>query len=272
MNNKNFKLFKKRDDANIIESLSLNDIFDDYDDNNEHWLFIAPHDDDVVIGAGLLLQKARLENIKVSVIITTDGSLGYTTEKSADTIVDVRKKETLDSFAMLDIDDVIWLDFPDASLEHYTGRRKANKNDPCIIKGYTGLENAYAHYLRKYSPTRVFIATGEDLHPDHKVVYNEVLISIFHASNGIWLELGEPVTIPKLYEMAVYCDFAGAPDIKIETTPQILEKKLRSIEAYKSQDAIIRKLVAQLKKGGPIEYFKTIMFNLYSPDNYKGEF
>ncbi|MFW5711323.1 MAG: PIG-L deacetylase family protein, partial [Spirochaetota bacterium] len=53
------------------------------------WLFIAPHDDDIVIGAGLLLQQAVQEGIRIKVLVTTDGSMGYCDLKEKDEITDI---------------------------------------------------------------------------------------------------------------------------------------------------------------------------------------
>ena len=41
------------------------------------WLLIAPHDDDIILGAGLLLLAAQAQGIAVHVAVATDGSLGY---------------------------------------------------------------------------------------------------------------------------------------------------------------------------------------------------
>lgn len=275
MNKKNnFTLFKRENDI-ISKSTELKDIFEDYKENKEHWVFIMPHDDDAVLGSGILMQKARQENVAITVIITTDGSMGYNDVSLKDEIVEIRRMETNESFALLDIDkkDIVWLDFPDCSVKLHVGRRTASKGDPCIIEGCTGLQNAYTYYLRKYAPTRVFIATGQDLHPDHKIVHEEALISVFQSCNGIWLDLGLPAGIfPDIYEMAIYCDFDGIPDIKITATDEILDKKLEAISVYRSQGSIIDKLVEKVKAAGPVEYFKKVSFALYSPENYKGVF
>ena len=42
--------------------------------DKEHFLFISPHDDDVVLGAGLFIQLAQRENVPVYILIVTDGS------------------------------------------------------------------------------------------------------------------------------------------------------------------------------------------------------
>ena len=76
-------------------------------------------------------------------------------------------------------------------------------------------------------PNRVFLATSADLHPDHQIVHEEMLISLFHAQGNMWPELGEPIAeVPKVYEFACYCDFPQPPQIRIEATPAMLDAKL----------------------------------------------
>ncbi len=253
-----------------IRSNKLSEIFDDWKKNDENWLFVSPHDDDIIIGSGILLQKAIEEKIKISILITTDGSMGYCDEKDMNDIVNIRHKETLDSFSILGIEGVIWLNFPDSQLGLYTGKRKAKDNDPCIIKGFTGLQNAYTYYFRLLKPTRIFLPSGADLHADHKITYQETLISLFHCNSLIWPELGEPIPeIPKIYEMAIYSDFIQAPDIKVEGSQSNLELKIKGITAYKSQAKIIQSLVDKIRAGGSFEYFRDLKFSFYSPENYK---
>jgi LmbE family N-acetylglucosaminyl deacetylase len=265
-------LYKKIENK-TIKSNKLSEIFDNWESNDERWLFVSPHDDDIIIGSGILLQKAMEEKIKTSILITTDGSMGYCDEKDMKSIVDIRHKETLDSFSILGIKDVTWLNFPDSQLGLYVGKRKAEENDPCIIKGFTGLQNAYTYYFRLLKPTRIFLPSGTDLHVDHKITYQESLISIFHCNSLIWPELGEPLPeIPKLYEMAIYSDFIEKPDIKVESDQSNLELKLKGISAYKSQAKIIQSLVDKIKAGGPYEYFRDLKFSFYSPENYKDLF
>jgi len=269
---KNFKLYK-REDNKTISSSNLEDIFTSWKGNNkEHVLFVVPHDDDVIIGGGLLIQKLIQEGVKVSVLITTDGSMGYCTEEQRTNIKEIRYNETVEGLGILGVKDYIWLNFPDCNTTNYIGRRKAESNDPCVIDGCTGIENAYTHYLRKIKPTRLFVPAGSDLNMDHKVVYDELLMSVFHATGTIWPNLGELLEwIPSVYEMAVYCDFIGEPNIKIEGDKESLENKLKSILSFKSQTQIAV-LVESTRNSGPVEYFKDINFNLYSPDNYKNLF
>lgn len=266
-----YNLMKRQGD-NITSGSMLKDAFDNWSGSNERWLFVAPHDDDLCLGAGLLMQKALEEGIPMHILITTDGRMGYGQSTPKEEIVEVRKRETLESFKILDIDDVRWLNFPDGSLNQHTGIKEAEPNDPCVIEGHTGMQNAYTYYLRKFKPTRVFVPAGSDLHPDHKIVYQELLISLFHASGDIWPQLGPQLTeVPAIYEMAIYCDFPGEPTIKLEAPESAFNKKLDSILAYQSQQQIAA-LVENVRQSGPIEFYRPADFNLYVPSKYEGLF
>ena len=261
----------KRDGNNLQVALKSNDFFSQQDTPKSRFVFIVPHDDDIILGAGLLLQKALLDGIECSVLITTDGSMGYCSSDEMDTICEIRRAETINALQILGISDVEWLNFPDCNLNHHTGRRRAKNGDSDIVAGYTGLQNSYTAYLRCKQPTVIFLAADSDLHPDHKVVYQEVMISIFHAAGDIWPELGSPTDIPTLFEMAIYCDFLTPPNIKLQSNEKYLQKKIEAIQAYKSQKQI-ESLVVNMKEAGPVEYFNQITFNLYKPKRYQNLF
>jgi LmbE family N-acetylglucosaminyl deacetylase len=118
----------------------------------------------------------------------------------------------------------------------------------------------------------VFVPTSADLHPDHQITHNELMICLFHAAGTIWPELGEPLAdVPKVYELAIYCDFPQAPQYEIRGDPAAFERKLQSIAAYRSQTQIAR-LVETIRAAGPVEYVRALNFRFYSPTNYKGLF
>ena len=233
------------------------------------WLFVSPHDDDLCIGAGLTMQAARDAGVDVQVLIVTDGCLGYCRAEHRDSIAKIRREETYESFEMLGIarDRVSYINYPDGGLTAYIGRRAARNLEPAI-EGYVGLQNAFTYYLREFRPTCVFVPTPTDLHPDHQITHNELLISLFHASGDIWPELGAPLAVPQLFELAIYCDFADAPNLEVRGNDDVFQHKLRSIEAYRSQ-LQIASLVDSIRQDGPYEYLRDVHFRLYSSKKYR---
>jgi LmbE family N-acetylglucosaminyl deacetylase len=241
---------------------------------NESFLFISPHDDDVVIGSGLLIQLARKENVPVHILVVTDGSMGYCSAEEKDSITEIRRKETFDCYLSLGIpkENIFWLGFPDCRLNYYRGRRPAQKGEPMAVEGFVGMQNSFTHYIRKVKPTQCFLPTSNDLHPDHKFVHEELLISIYHAGGSIWPELGAPIEkLPSVHEIACYCNFPSPPHLQIRTSPQLLQKKLDAIGAFRSQRQIEAEIDI-IRKAGPVEYIRDFGFHLYSPELYREMF
>lgn len=267
--------FTRLSEGKKFRSESLRETIGIAKDARETWLFVSPHDDDLVIGAGLWMQAAVKSGIDVQVVVVTDGRMGYCTLEEKDRISDIRKAETYDSFKILGVGEkqVAWIGYPDGGLYTLQGRRKHRADDEVKpIEGYVGLSNAFVYHLRRTRPARVFVPTFADLHPDHQITNNEMMISIFHAAGQIWPELGQPLTdVPKVYELAIYCDFPQPPQLELRVDAATFETKLRGIAAYKSQ-LQIAKLVESIRNAGPYEYLRDMNFKFYSPENHKAAF
>lgn len=238
--------------------------------DREKFLFVSPHDDDAAIGGGLLMQLARREDVPVYLIIVTDGRIGYCSNEQKDTISQIRQKETYKCYEKfgIDRDKIIWLGYPDCNLNQHTGRHPVGDKDASPAGGYAGLQNTFTHYLRKIRPTQCFLPTSNDLHPDHKTIHSEFMISLFHSTGAIWPELGEPLDkIPYIHEMGVYCDFPTPPNLRMKVPEEYLQKKIDAIAAFESQKQI-KALVDIIKKSGPYEYLRAYDFKLYNPAKY----
>ena len=140
------------------------------------------------------------------------------------------------------------------------------------IEGFVGMQNSFTYHLRKIKPTQCFLPTSNDLHPDHKFVHEELLISLYHAAGTIWPELGEPIEkIPAVHEIACYCNFPTPPHLQINTSIELLQKKLDAIGAFRSQRQIGAEIDI-IKKAGPVEYIRDLHFGLYNPQIYEDMF
>ena len=239
----------------------------------DKWLLVSPHDDDLCLGSGMLMQAAVAAGVDLQVLVVTDGCLGYCSAEQQDSIVDIRRQETFESFAILGIAEqqVAYIDYPDGGLTQYVGRRRAQANEAELAE-YVGLQNAFTYHLRRTRPARVFVPTHTDLHPDHRITHSELMISLFHAAGDIWPELGAPLSqVPTVYELAVYCDFAEPPNLELTGDDEAFAKKLASVRAFRSQKQI-DKLVASVVEAGPYEYFREVEFRLYSAASYRALF
>jgi LmbE family N-acetylglucosaminyl deacetylase len=251
----------------------MSELFDTASLHGERWLFVSPHDDDVVVGGGLWMMAAVEAAVDVHLLVVTDGRQGYCNDQQRSTIVEDRRGELFEGYEMLGVKgrNIYALAYADAGLHSFQGRRPAQGSERERIAGYVGLQNTLTHYLRRVCPTRVFVPGASDYHPDHQIVHNELLISIFHASGEIWPELGEPCGLPSVYEMAIYCDFANDPNLELKADQGRFQLKLDAIGVFQSQQQVA-KLVQEVREGGPYEYFHEMKFEFYSPLSYRARF
>jgi LmbE family N-acetylglucosaminyl deacetylase len=266
--------YSRRTPRDIVTTPDPAEVFTDWKGAAECWLFVSPHDDDVVIGAGLTFQAGLVEGAQVHALVVTDGRMGYCRLEQRRNISKIRRVEAEKSYQLLGLppDHLRFIGCPDGNLNAHCGRRFAAIGTTAEIEGAGGLENAITHALRQIRPNRLFLPTSADLHPDHKIVHEEVLVSIFHAQGSIWPELGTPIAeLPKVYEFTCYCDFPEPPQIRIDATPAMLETKLQGISAYASQEQI-ESAVAIQRSVGAIEYIREIEFRLYEPQQYHALF
>ena len=252
----------------------LADVSRHWQGKSERFLMVSPHDDDAALGAGLLIQLAKREHVPVHIVIVTDGSQGYCSTKEIDTITEIRRNESFECYQKLGVPkkNIAWLGFPDCRINYCRGRSPAEASDPLAISGFTGLQNNFTYWLRKIRPTQCFLPTHNDLHPDHRIIYDEFLISLFHAAGNIWPELGKPlINVPYIHTFAVYCDFPVPPTLRMRTPNPYLEHKLKAIAAFRSQKQI-SSLIENVRHCGPEEYLRAIDFKLYHPANYRNQF
>ncbi len=261
--------YTRRTTRGLLTTSRIAELFDDWRGPAECWLFVSPHDDDIAVGGGLIFQVGIAEGVQVHAAVVTDGRMGYCRIEQRDSIAAIRAEEAQKSFAILGLPPqrLHFLGFPDGNLATFRGAFFAN-GKPGQAAEPLGTQIALTRLLRQVRPTRVFLPTSSDLHPDHRIVHEELMISLFHAQGGIWPELGEPTAeAPPVYELAVYCDFPEPPQIRLETPESMLETKLRAIRAYVSQEQI-GTIVDIHRASGPVEYLRELNFHFYDPRQY----
>jgi LmbE family N-acetylglucosaminyl deacetylase len=229
------------------------------------WLAVAPHDDDLVLGMGLLAAAAARSGIALHVAVATDGALGYMRPEERPNLSATRAQELRDACGLLGIptEQVHALGFPDGSLVAHQGCRAADQPDTFAQRLVT--------LLRFVRPQCVFVCTPDDVHPDHRVTAQESEIACVWAASRIWLERGEPCPEPTRFHYAVYAPFSGPPEIEIEVDGELFEQKLAALRAFASQ-GVIEPMIERLRGAGPYEYFKRARALVYDPSLYRGLF
>ncbi|MBK8206477.1 MAG: PIG-L family deacetylase [Planctomycetes bacterium] len=230
----------------------------------EHWLFLSPHDDDVLIGAGLWIQALLARGAAVTVAIVTDGRMGYTDPAERDTIVARRRAEADRAYQSIGLppDALSHLGFPDGSLSRHSGSS--------LEEGKAvGLDCALTALMREQQPTRIVTTDATDWHPDHRATFEAARMSLFHACGNIWSELGKPLDVqPSLYAFAVYAPLAAAPDFLIEATETPTARKLQALREFSSQAAIIERLAHSARQ----EYLRQVPTSPFDACTYRGLF
>src|SRR5688572_28936960 len=84
--------FTRLDDGEKYRSTQLSDLMNFESADDERWLMVSPHDDDVSLGAGLLVQAAVAQRVDVHAAVVTDGRMGYCTIDQKDKIIDIRRR------------------------------------------------------------------------------------------------------------------------------------------------------------------------------------
>ena len=265
--------FDRRKESRLISSANPGDIFPNWKGEEERWLFLSPHDDDIICGCGLTFIAALHCGIKTFAGVVTNGKMGYCTNEERETIADVRRDECVNSFTTLGLpkENLYFLGHDDGSLNLQAGRRFATGavGEGPAIAGGAGVTNSLVWLLRQTRPNRLFVPTITDLHPDHKFTNSEAMMSIFHAQGSIWPELGDPIPdIPAIYEYATYSNFITPPTLRVRVSEDLFERKINGILQYKSQKQIDLTIKIQ-RENGTEEFIREAEFDIFVPQRCK---
>ena len=160
------------------------------------WIVFSPHHDDETIGMGGSLILAKEKNIKITLVIVTDGSQGGNKA--------VREKETRKVAQKLGIKKVIFL----------------RQNDRYIVINDTTIKNI-TQIIDTSNAKSVFFPSPMELHPDHRM-----------TTELIWNALGKSKNKPNsyAYEITVQNQVNYIVDIS-----GVMNKKKSLLKIYKSQ-------------------------------------
>ncbi len=142
------------------------------------WLYLAPHPDDEVLGAGGTVIKAVRRGVAVRVAVVTDGAGQGTAE--------VRRGETEAAARVMGVGDIVFLGFTDRSLSPGDG----------------ALRQAIRAQIEDVGPDLVLVPAPVDLHPDHRAVSMAAREVLKRLGRGVGARRG-PVAAVAAYEVAV---------------------------------------------------------------------
>ena len=225
-------------------------------DNQQTVLVVTPHPDDAEGGAGGTIAKWTSEGKKVVLVVCTNGDKG-TSDREIEPaeLAKIREKEQLDSARVLNLEDVVFMRFPDQHLEDCVEFRRA------LVK-----------QIRKYRPDLVVTIDPNRpyiRHRDHYMTGRVTLDAVFpyardHLAFPDLLDEGlEPYKVQEVWLFR-----SEAPNTYIDIT-DTFETKMDSLYCHVSQmsrpkeeaSARSRERAAETGKaigGGLAESFKRI--------------
>lgn len=161
-------------------------------------LVFAPHQDDEVLGCGGTLALLRQKKCAIKVIFVTDGAGAGSLASDASGI---RRKEAAEALAVLDVDDMEFLDEPDGSF----------RNSPRF-------ENKVHTLLRQFNPDWLFLPSMLDYHRDHVAIGQAVL--------SCWQRWDGPG------RAFVYEIWSPLPATRVVDISSVIELKKQAISRY----------------------------------------
>ncbi len=229
-------------------------LFPGWREGDERVMVLSPHDDDAMLGAGYAMAACRAHGAPVYVGILCDGSAGYSRVEDKDTIVEVRRGESLRAYARVGVpaERVHYFGFPDFSLVSRIGWK--------LPDGSEGALRPLVALLRELAITRLLIPNGYREHVDHEAAYDIGRYDGVQAGDPVGVDWGAPSAVRSTLQYAVWGDLApedallhGAPpDIRanraLVAPPAVEEEIAVALAEWKSQALIIDDLIEQRRE------------------------
>ncbi len=166
--------------------------------------FLSPHDDDIALGAGYLLQAVLRSGGRPLVVIFCKGDAGYSRARDKRSIVATRRREAAAAYAALGVgaDDILPLGLPDLSLMTYVNR---------WVFGRAGVVDRLVRLCRARRVTRAVLSSPHFENWDHTAAFEIGAYVVPQAGDPILADLGEPCPVRSSLVYSVWGDF-GPPD------------------------------------------------------------
>lgn len=178
-------------------------------------LVFAPHADDEILGVGGTIAKYIDEGHEVYVCVITKGHPTMFPQ----VVIDQLREETIGSHKFLGITETIFLEFPSVLLNEVP-RYKLNKKIDEVIN--------------KVLPDIVFIPHFGDMHLDHYIVAQSVMVSVRPIKEHKVLEVYSYETLSETEWNVPHVSNTFIPTTFIDIS-KYLDKKLKAMNFYATQ-------------------------------------
>ncbi|MBX3080685.1 MAG: PIG-L family deacetylase [Anaerolineae bacterium] len=208
---------------------------------------IYAHPDDPEFFSGGLLATFAAQGKKLTYVLATSGDKGSDDpEMTAQRLIDTREAEQRAAAKCLDVENVVFLRYPDGELM------------PTL-----GLRRDLTRLIRQYQPDIVvtndpqtfWYKSGGINHPDHRAIGEAVMAAVFptardrHNFVELWRDEGlEPHKVRRVY-------LAGTlnPNVRVNISA-VLERKITAILEHHSQIKDVEALVKRQRENRDAEF------------------
>lgn len=245
----------------------LETLFPGWDGKNERLCVYSPHDDDAIIGAGYVMRAALDDGAEVHIFFTCNGNCGYSTPEQKDSIVAIRRQETLNCYKAFGIpeENIVFMNFSDFSALSYIGWN--------VGPNHEGHFRTTMTELRSRRITRILAPNHYHEHLDHLATYMMAAYDAPQAGDIHTVDWAAPHAVQSIAQYAVWAEMdpedalisgrnvgLRANTIAI-ASPEVEEWVGNGIRQYVSQEEIIADLIEQrrarmLRDGNYIEVYQ----------------
>ena len=186
----------------------------------ENILFFCAHNDDQIIGAGGTISKYTKEGKNVITVIFSHGEMTHPWLKPRH-IIKTREKEAISSNKILGGSELVFLDLKE-------GKYKEQYKDG-------GLELEMMELMKKTKPSKIFLHSSDDPHPDHRAVYNivnELLDRTNYKGDSYMFDIWTPLVVRQ----------RNRPKMVVDIT-KTFKTKLNAFKMHKSQKMALMSLL-----------------------------
>ena len=187
----------------------------DYD----NFLFVGPHPDDIEVGCGATVAVLTAMGKKVSFVVVTDGGVGSVNPDIAESqLVEIRRKECMESAKILGVSDVTFLNFKDGN-------------------GYdvNDVTRALAECIVRLKPDVVLCpdyTVPSETHPDHINVGKCCTDAMFYAE---WRRITDRMGIEGNWPVKVIAYYYTHRPNTYVNVKKTFETKFKAIGCHRSQ-------------------------------------
>lgn len=183
---------------------------------------IAAHPDDELLGVGATVARHVEEGDAVYALILGEGQtsrFGHREDAGKEILKELHE-DTLKAAAEVGFKDVFFADFPDNRFDHVD---------------LLDIVKTIERYVENYQPEVIYTHHGGDMNIDHQRTFQAVLTATRPMEDCPVKEIYAFETVSSTEWNFAYGDQQFKPNYFVRVTKEQFEKKLRGMEAYRSE-------------------------------------